>query len=563
MKKYLYKYPGLYAAYILALFINQVVVVSVALFLQYVMDSVAALSSEKIITAALIGFGYIVVLFIVEQIRRRIAAHYMYKTIYKLKMDVFTGILGKTSADLNRINSAQYISIMNNDIGVVETNYFTAYFAVVQSAIAMVIAIGVLVWLNPFVALITIILSLVPLSVPKLSGKRLADSQGLYVQFLGKFNEKVKDFLEGFEVIKTFGAERNVKLSFSEAAKNTEMKKYQFNKTNANVNAFANMLSVGVQFAIFLVSGWFVLRGDLTVGAIVAITQLSGNVIAPIMQITQQSSLMKSAKLVNARICDVMSLDDSRNKKITLTQMKDSLVVKNLTFSYDGSKKAVSNLDYAFKKGGKYAIVGGSGSGKSTLLRLIMGYYDNYNGEVCVDKNEVRDISQESLCKTISMMHQNVFLFDDTFRNNITLFEQYSEPEYKNAITKAGLADVESSLVDGALTKVGEGGKTLSGGERQRIAIARAVIRGCEVLILDEATANLDNETAYNIEWSLMEASDLTCIFVTHRYNQELLRKYDGILVMRGGELVESGGFDELYDNQGYFYSLYNVGGGE
>ncbi|MCL1820923.1 MAG: ABC transporter transmembrane domain-containing protein, partial [Oscillospiraceae bacterium] len=194
MKKYLVKYPGLFIVYLAVLLVNQLVVVAVALFLQFVLDSVTAVSNERLITAAFVGLAYITILFIVEQIRRRIASIYMYKTMYRLKSDVFSGVFNTTTSDFNRVNSAQYLSIMNNDVGVVETNYITAFFTIVQFVISMVIAIGVLIWLNPIVALVAVILSLAPLSVPKLFGKKLAASQGQYVQFLGKFNEKIKDY---------------------------------------------------------------------------------------------------------------------------------------------------------------------------------------------------------------------------------------------------------------------------------------------------------------------------------------------------------------------------------
>lgn len=559
MKAYLFKNPWLFTCYIIALFFNQGVIISVALFLRYVLDAITAMNKGELTTAAFVGLTYIIVLFLVEWIRRRISARYMYKTMLKLKSDVFSNILETKVSDFNRANSAQYISVMNNDIALVETNYFNAFFTVVQFTMSLIFAIAALILLNPFVAAITSVLSIAPLSVPKLFGKKLGTLQGKYVGLLGKFTEKVKDFLEGFEVIKTFSVEKNAKESFMQIADKSENGKYCFNKANADVNAFANMLSVGVQFAIFLVSGYFVLRGDLTVGAIVAVTQLSGNVISPIMQITQQRALMKSVSPVNERILSVVTPNSLKSKDKTLCSLDEKISVKNLTFSYDGAKNSLNNVTYTFKKSGKYAIVGGSGSGKSTMLRLLMGYYDNYNGEARIDDTEINEINPDGLYNVMTMMHQNVFLFDDTLRNNITLYNQYSDSDFNSAVEKAGLNNVVSNLSDKALALVGESGKTLSGGERQRVAIARAIIKGCDVLIMDEATANLDNETAYDIEKSLIDTPNLTCIFVTHRYTKELLRKCDGILVMRDGELVESGNFDDLYDEKGYFYSLYTV----
>ena len=561
MSKYFFKHPGLLVTYVIAMLINTAVIVSVALFLQYVLDAVAEADGERLLGAALVGLVYIIVLFMVEWGRRRIAARYIMKTMLRLKSDLFSGIMGIRTADISRTNSAEYISIMNNDLNLVETNYFTTLFTTAQFAMSMVFAVAMLTWLNPFVAMITVILSIAPLSVPKIFGKRLGRLQGHVVEQLGLFTGRVKDFLEGFEVIKTFGVEKNAIHSFDESAKKVEIGKLRLGMANADTNAFANMLSVGVQFAIFLVSGFFVWQGFLTLGAIVAVTQLSGNVIAPLMQITQNWTLLKSIRPVNERIMSAMDSKSQNQKAASIQSLNEGIALRNVSFSYDDTKKCLDDVTYTFRKGGKYAIVGQSGSGKTTLLRTLMGYYDNYSGSFKVGGQEVREINPVSLYQTIAMMHQNVFLFDDSIKNNITLYNKYTTQEFEEAVRKAGLDGTLSVLANGHASEVGESGKTLSGGERQRVAIARAMIKGCEALILDEATANLDNETAYAIEKSLVETPELTCLFVTHRYNKELLTNCDGIIVMRDGKLVESGSFDELYNRKGYFYSLYRIGG--
>ena len=220
---------------------------------------------------------------------------------------------------------------------------------------------------------------------------------------------------------------------------------------------------------------------------------------------------------------------------------------------------ALTNISYTFKPGGKYAVVGGSGSGKSTFLKILMGYYDNYHGSVLVGGNELKEISSESLFKSLSAIHQNVFILDDTLKNNITLYNAYQDGLYEQAVKNAKLNNLVLSLPNGDSTNLGEGGSKISGGERQRIAIARALIKGSDLIISDEASANLDNETAFGIEKALLETTGLTCVFATHKLTKELLLLCDGILVLKGGELVESGTFDELHSKKGYFFSLYNV----
>jgi ABC-type multidrug transport system fused ATPase/permease subunit len=398
-----------------------------------------------------------------------------------------------------------------------------------------------------------------------------------------------------------------------------EKSRYEAGKVSVNVGTFSGTMLVATQILTYLVAGYFVISGSITIGAVIAIAGLNGSIMTPIQYVSMNIANIKATKEIRDGLFNAVHPADLyiRDKEANFSE---GIKLENLSFSYEAPNASVSpkkqisepkitmltpkpgqsvedmlaeiginmseatvldasditlealknimndpesvvppgaalkNVNYTFKPGGKYAIVGGSGSGKSTLLRILMGYYDSYIGSARVGGNEIRDINRESLYKSLSMMHQNVFMLDDTLRNNITLYNPYSDDDYINAVRKAQL------LPQGSETKVGEGGNTLSGGERQRVAIARALIKGSEVIILDEATANLDNETAYSIEKALLDTPDLTCIFVTHRYTKELLCQCDGILVMRDGVLAESGTFDELYNMKEYFFSLYNVG---
>jgi len=150
-------------------------------------------------------------------------------------------------------------------------------------------------------------------------------------------------------------------------------------------------------------------------------------------------------------------------------------------------------------------------------------------------------------------------MFDDSIKNNITLYNTYSDKDINNAIERSGLKILVNSLPQGINTSVGEGGCNLSGGEKQRIAIARALIRNTPILVLDEATSSLDNETAYNIESSILRLDNLTSLVVTHKLNKDILRKYDKIVAIKDGQVVEIGTFDQLINRRKYFYSLYNV----
>lgn len=210
-----------------------------------------------------------------------------------------------------------------------------------------------------------------------------------------------------------------------------------------------------------------------------------------------------------------------------------------------------------FQKGKSYAIVGGSGSGKSTLIKLILGYFNQYEGKVMIDSNELGDIKLESLYDVVSVIQQNVFLFDKSIEDNITLFKEFDKDKMEKAISLAGLSKLIKEK--GKNYNCGESGSNLSGGEKQRVSIARCLVRETPVLLMDEATAALDNETAFQVENEILDIDGLTRIIVTHKLQENLLRKYDEIICLREGKIEERGSFDALMENKGYFYSLAHI----
>ena len=186
-----------------------------------------------------------------------------------------------------------------------------------------------------------------------------------------------------------------------------------------------------------------------------------------------------------------------------------------------------------------------------------MGYYRDYRGTVAIDGDDIKSFSADSIYDLMSLIDQKVFLFDDTIRNNITMFAPFSDEDVNRAIKLAGLDEVIRKRCEDY--RCGENGNTLSGGERQRIAIARSLLKGSSVLLVDEATASLDNETARYVSSAILALKELTRIVVTHRLDESILKQYDGIVMLKNGIACEIGTFKELMEKRGQFYSLYMV----
>ena len=220
----------------------------------------------------------------------------------------------------------------------------------------------------------------------------------------------------------------------------------------------------------------------------------------------------------------------------------------------------LQNVSMKLEAGKKYALVGASGSGKSTLLNLLMGVYDGYTGSIAIDGKELREVDTDSLYDIMSLIGQNVFLFDDTLYQNITMFRDFPEDKLELAVHRSGLDSLIAEKGEGY--RCGENGSGLSGGERQRVSIARCLLRESPVLLLDEATAALDNQTAFSVTDVILHLDGLTRVVVTHRLEEALLEQYDGIFVLRNGQVCEAGQFRDLMDRKEYFYSLYTVANG-
>ena len=224
---------------------------------------------------------------------------------------------------------------------------------------------------------------------------------------------------------------------------------------------------------------------------------------------------------------------------------------------WTSDKPVLTDVDMELPVGGCYALVGGSGSGKSTILNLLMAAYDTYAGHILYDGRELKNIAPSSLYDLVSIIQQNVFVFNSTIRDNITLFSDFPKAEVDRAVRLSGLSKLIEEKGEDYLC--GENGAGLSGGERQRVSIARALLRKTPVLFVDEATAALDAETSFEVLDAILKLDGYTRVIVTHDLDENILRRCTGLFTLKNGVVSEQGTFDELMDKKGYFYSLFTV----
>ena len=367
---------------------------------------------------------------------------------------------------------------------------------------------------------------------------------------------RIKDLVSGFSILKSYKVESEGKRLFSSENKVVEEKKRARRFCEGALASAGDFFGFVMQDGVILYGWYLIWNGNCSVGDVMAVVSLSNYIFQPVSYVPQLMGAFKAAGKLFDKIIDVVSENNDAQDGVEI-HSADNIVLDDVSFSYDGNNEVLHHISCTFEKGKKYAIIGDSGSGKSTMLNLLMGAFDNYHGSLKVDETEMKDINSDSLFDEVSLIDQNVFLFDASIRDNITMFKDVEEEKLMDAIQKAGLSELVKNK--GLDFVCGENGNNLSGGEKQRISIARSLIKGSPVLLLDEITSALDEKTAHAINQEIVSLKDKLCIEITHRLDESILKQYDKLLVLRNGRIEETGTFDELYNEKKYFYSLYTV----
>ena len=374
----------------------------------------------------------------------------------------------------------------------------------------------------------------------------------------GEFTASLKDILSGFSVIKSFRAESAAVSLLEQGSSAVETAKCQKRRISVFLGMIGGVASFSAQMGTFLAGAVLAYLGwGITPGILFVFMDLTGAVITVVGEMPELLASRRAALGLVDKMARTLELNVRDEGGDIPNCLENGISVRNLCFGYEQDNEILHDINITCEAGCSYAVVGNSGSGKSTLLNLLMASHRDYKGAICYDNTELADISSKSLYELVSMIAQNVFVFDASIRDNITMFRDFPAADVDRAIELSGL----SRLIDerGGDYLCGENGKNLSGGEKQRIAIARSLLQKSSVLLADEVTASLDAETAYQVTSDILKLDGITRIVVTHSLVESLLRQYDGIIVLKDGNIVESGMFDELMEKKGYFYALYTV----
>lgn len=483
---------------------------------------------------------------------------FMEKAMKQYKDCAFHNLTKKSISTFGVENTANYISAFSNDAAAIENGYLEMQFGILANGIMLIGALVMMIAYSPIMTIVACLFFVLPIGASYITGDRIEKAERNISEKNSELIATLKDSLSGFSVIKSFKAEDAISDLFTKSNAAVEQAKCNKRKLVTVISGLAGVAGVTAQLGTFLIGAFLALSGwNITPGILIIFIDLTANVINPIRELPEQLASRKAAIALIDKLADSLE-DNVREEGVHLPKrLSDGITVKNVTFGYEAGCDILHDINITFAAGKKYAVVGASGSGKSTLLNLLMASHGNYSGEICYDENEIKNISSESLYDIVSMIQQNVFVFNASIRDNITMFHEFSKAEVDRAIELAGLSKLIADRGEEYLC--GENGSGLSGGEKQRISIARSLLKKSQVLLVDEATAALDAETAWQVSSAILGLEDITGIVVTHSLDEGLLKQYDGIIALKNGSIVETGSFDELIAEKGYFYSLFTI----
>ncbi len=502
--------------------------------------------------------GILAGIVIIKALARYAEPRFIHRAMEQYKAFAFEKLTQKSIATFTRENTAAYLSVFSNDAVVIESGYLDQIFSRVFNGILMVGALVMMLVYSPILTAVAVLLSLLPMGAALLTGKQVERAEEAVSRRNEDFLTTLKDALTGFPVVKSFGAEGAMTGLFQQRNRGLEQQKCSKRSLVKSLSILGAVASVTTQFGT-MIAGLFLLAAgyDLTPGVILIFADLVGNVIRPINDLPEQLARRKAALGLVDKLAAALEQNLRDEGEDIPARLERGITVENLTFGYTPEAPVLQDISFCFEAGKRYALVGASGSGKSTLLDLLMAAHGDYQGAIRYDGREVRAVSSRSLYDLVSRIGQQVFLFNNTIRDNITLFQQFPQSEIDRA---TGLSGLDRLLAQkGADALCGENGCLLSGGEKQRVSIARALLRRSPVLLADEATAALDRETAGQVTDAILSLPGLTCILVTHALEARQLCQFDGILLLKNGRLAEAGTFAELMAKKGDFYALYTT----
>ncbi|MCY8386849.1 ABC transporter ATP-binding protein/permease [Bacillus inaquosorum] len=481
-------------------------------------------------------------------------------TVFRMRSELFTHLHELPIPFFDKQRHGELMSRVTNDIENVSSTLNTSVIQILSSVITFVGTVAVMLYMSPLLTVIT--LTIIPVMAVSLkwitnrTGKLFKEQQ----KNLGELNGYIEESVSGAKVIKAYSREKQITAEFLE--KNTALKTSGFwaQTISGFIPKVMNSLNNLSFTMIAAIGGLFALKGWISIGSIVVFAEYSRQFTRPLNDLANQFNTMLSAIAGAERVFDVLDEKEEReDEKNAVHQpiQTGSIEFRDVSFGYDEGQQTLKNLQFTVPAGQSIAFVGPTGAGKTTVTNLLARFYEPDEGRILIDGTDIKTLTRASLRKNMGFVLQDSFLFQGTIRENIRYGRlDASDQEIEAAAKTANAHSFIERLPKGYDTVLTQNGSGISQGQKQLISIARAVLADPVLLILDEATSNIDTVTEVNIQEALARLMEgRTSVIIAHRLNT--IQRADQIVVLKDGEMIEKGSHEELIRQKGFYSDLY------
>ena len=483
---------------------------------------------------------------------------------HSLRTDAFNNVLGLDLAFFENKSSGRLMAILNDDVNQLETFLDNGANRLVQTATTVLVIGGTFLYISPLVA----VFAFIPIPIIIFGSlrftNRIAERYTKIRNDIENLNANLSNSITGILTVKSFNREKKESERITLSSNEVKSANYHAIRLSA---AFIPIIRIAILFgftATLLIGGFLALDGEIKVATYSVMLFITQRLLWPLTELgvifdSYQKAMASFRRIINLK--NTIPTIDNGNEK--LASFNKKIEISNLNFEYVKNFPVLNDISIDINKGQTTAIVGSTGSGKSTLIKLILRLYDSTSGEIKFDGKNIRDLELDSLRNKIGLVSQDIFLFEGTVFENIAYGNLDAKDEEVWEAAKLSESDKFINLLPNKEnTIVGERGQKLSGGQRQRISIARAILKNPEILILDEATSAVDNETEAAIQRSINTLKEgRTVIAIAHRLST--IRNAEIIYVLEEGRVVESGNHESLLEINGVYSKLWSVQTGE
>jgi ABC-type multidrug transport system fused ATPase/permease subunit len=461
--------------------------------------------------------------------------YYKRKANLILKKYYVKRVFQKDIAEFQKENNAKYISAITNDFNTLETNLITGIYSVCNGIVKFLVGVWLLSTVDARMILLAFILILINISASIITSKPTKKAYKERSDMFDDYTSYIKEILSAFHIVKNYNLQEKVTEDYNKKSEAIQHKGFLIERMLTFIFASQNFFVGGSMYGVICGVGYLVVAGTVSPGGLMLVVDGISRMMFPLFDLSENLPKLFTTGDLIKKIEKTLENTDTYVETVDLHKFQREINFKDVQFSYDeGEQQILSDINLNIKKNGKYLIVGPSGGGKSTLLKLFRKYFNPTGGRITIDGYDLKDVKKEQYFKLVANIEQQVFIFEDTIRNNITLYKEYPEEEVNAAIEASGLSDFVKQKPEGLNFIIYDNGKNISGGERSRIVIARALLNKASILFMDEAFASLDMERARELEKTILGLKNITVINVSHVIFKDTRELYDRVITVKG-----------------------------